>query len=56
MSISISFSLFFQLKSLAQLALSFERRLTPTLLENAGKILCAIDDELLRRIPPEEVK
>ncbi|CAF1147413.1 unnamed protein product, partial [Adineta ricciae] len=45
-----------QLKSLAQLALSFEQRLTPTLLENAGKILCAIDDELLRRIPPEELK
>ncbi|UJR27835.1 hypothetical protein I4U23_009101 [Adineta vaga] len=45
-----------QLKSLAQLALSFEQRLTPTLLENAGKILCAIDEQLLRRIPPEEVK
>jgi hypothetical protein len=41
---------------LAQLVLGNEQRLTPSLLENAGQILCAIDDQLLRRIPPEEIK
>ena len=46
----------FQLKMLAQLALGNEQRLTPSLLENGGQILCAIDDQLLRRIPPEEIK
>ncbi len=46
----------FQLKMLAQVALGNEQRLTPTLLENAGQILCLVDDQLLRRIPPEEIK
>ena len=41
---------------LAQLALGTEQRLSPVFLENAGQILCVIDEQLLRRIPLEEVK
>ncbi|CAF0812715.1 unnamed protein product [Rotaria sordida] len=45
-----------QLKSLSRLALGREQRLTPSIIENAGKILCTVDEQLLRRIPPEDVK
>lgn len=45
-----------QLKSLAKLVLSNTNYLTPPILENAGKILCAIDEEYLRRIPPDNVQ
>jgi hypothetical protein len=45
-----------QLKTLTQLALGTEQRLSPSFLENGGQLLCVIDDQLLRRIPPEEVK
>ncbi|CAM4889254.1 unnamed protein product [Rotaria socialis] len=45
-----------QLKSLAQLTLSKEQRLSPPILENAGKILCSVDEQVLRRVPSEDVK
>ncbi|CAF4644370.1 unnamed protein product, partial [Rotaria magnacalcarata] len=44
-----------QLKSLAQLTLSKEQRLSPPILENAGKILCSVDEQVLRRVPPDDV-
>jgi len=45
-----------QLQTLAQLALGNEQRLTPSFLENAGQILCVIDEQDLRRIPHEDIK
>ncbi|CAF1022731.1 unnamed protein product [Rotaria sp. Silwood1] len=45
-----------QLKSLSQLTLGKEQRLTPSIIENAGKILCTIDEHILRLIPSEQIK
>lgn len=47
---------YFQLKILAQLVLGADQRLTPTIIENAGQILCVIDEQLLRRIPHDQIK
>ncbi|CAF2351851.1 unnamed protein product [Rotaria sp. Silwood2] len=45
-----------QLKSLSQLAFGKEQHLTPLIIENAGKILCTVDEKILRLIPSEQIK
>ncbi|CAF1155325.1 unnamed protein product, partial [Didymodactylos carnosus] len=45
-----------QLKVLTRFATDDSSRLSPILLENGGKLLCVVDDELLRRTPLEDVK
>ena len=49
-------NLSFQLKILAQLVLGADQRLTPTIVENAGPILCVIDEQLLQHIPVDQIK
>ena len=39
-----------------QVSVGNEQRLTPVFLENAGKLLCAVDEQVLRRISADDIK